>query len=91
MEIKKLIEEYNSINIKNMNESVSTIEDLCWKYGFLTKRKAMFDSNNDKLTKDGDKAYGKLIDFLNDLGNLTGGNINDLVEKLDNIVDEPSY
>lgn len=86
MEIEKLIEELDSC--KSINESISTIEDLCWKYGFLPKGKAMFDLHNDNLTKDGNKAYEKLVDFLHDLGNLVEDNIsaNKLVEEMDKII-----
>jgi hypothetical protein len=42
------------------------------------------------MTKKGAKAYGKLIDLLDDVGNLTGQSVsmNRIVEELDKICNE---
>lgn len=74
-----------------------TLEELLKKYGFAPKNKQLFrkrriwiDDLPDDMTSAGHKAYKKLIDFVYDLGRLTGekNTAHRIVDILDQITTE---
>lgn len=76
-----------------------TLEDILHKYKLLPEGKRAFLSksrwdNNDykeTMTKDGAKAYSKLIALIYDLGELIDADVEDTVEYLDSIVNDGGY
>lgn len=46
------------------------------------------DGHKQPFTKSGSVAYGKLVDILYTIGELTNTNVNDIIEELDNIAQE---
>ena len=62
-----------------------TLEEILQKhFGCKTPFK-----KNERLSKEGWKAYGKLVSLIYDLGTLVEGfDANDMVETLDNITEE---
>lgn len=74
-----------------------TLEELLKKYKFAPKSKQLFrkrriyiDDLPDDMTKEGHKAYSKLISFVYDLGRLTNEEnfINRIVDELDYLTTE---
>ena len=74
-----------------------TLEELLKKYGFAPNSKKLFrtkrvwiDDLPDDMTKAGHKAYSELVDFVYDLGKLTGEECaaHRMVDVLDQITTE---
>lgn len=70
-----------------------TLEDILKEYKFAPKSKKLFrkkaiwvDDLPEFTTVAGAKAYRNLISLLYDISNLTGCNVNPLVDSLDTIV-----
>ena len=81
-----------------MEVDMNTLEDILKKYKFLQKSKNAFlqrikivDDIPKYCTSDGAIAYSKLISLLYDIGKLTNIDINNIVYKLDYIVEHENY
>ena len=72
--------------------AMSTLEDILRKLGsenpFLPEVETDEDGHKQPFTDEGAKAYGKLIEILYAVGTLTGANMEDIIETLDNIACE---
>ena len=77
---------------------MNTLEDILKKYKFLQKSKNAFlkrikivDDIPQYCTSDGAIAYRKLISLLYDIGELANVDVNNIVYKLDYIVEHENY
>lgn len=78
--------------------TVITLEDVLKKYKFLQRNKNAFlkrvkiiDDLPEYCTVDGAIAYKKLIELLYDIGRLTNTDVNNIVYKLDYIIEHDNY
>ena len=81
-----------------MEVNMNTLEDILKKYKFLQKSKNAFlkrikivDDIPQYCTSDGAIAYRKLISLLYDIGELANVDVNNIVYKLDYIVEHENY
>ena len=65
-----------------------TLEEILHKYKFLPADKQLLlkrVTNGRAYSLEGYKAYGDLVSLIYDLGNITGLNVGEMVERLDQI------
>lgn len=71
---------------------MKTLEDILKELGskrpFLDNMIINEDGSRQPFTKSGGKAYGKLIEILYTVGELTNTDMNDIVEELDSIANQ---
>lgn len=68
---------------------MNTLEDILQVLGskkpFLAECEIDIEGHKQPFTKSGSKAYSKLTEILYCIGNITGTNMDDVIEELDSI------